>query len=163
MKSAELKIAGAELVRCHSLWLADMRRQWRFAGGKPFRVVVTPNGASSYEELRDRFLGKGELVIGSNNSEGTPYGVHGNLTIRAAHDLAHVLYDCDFSRKGELLLADRQADGLLRFCKPELRKHVEALYWLDTIGSQLHHYVHGNFTKLQQTTFLSKGCEFLGV
>lgn len=153
MRTTKFVRACAELVRCHRMWLIHTRRERARLGCRDFSIVVTSRGVKDYHELRDRFDTNQQLVIGSNDCEHSPYGVHGNLTIRAAHDLGHVHYGMDFSMDGEFALSARMQAELLGFCNPKLRREVAALYWVDTIGFQTYHATHGCFPP-DQTKFI---------
>lgn len=116
-------------------------------------VEVTEDFApETYEGLCEGAR-RGILLVPTQHSETSIYGVEGNTDFRVMHDLGHLSTGLSFSTADEVALALHQWEQVRRYIPVSWRERCQAVYQADTIMQSLYCERHGVFPT-DQTAFI---------
>lgn len=116
-------------------------------------VEVTEDFApETYEGLCEAAR-RGILLVATQHSETSIYGVQGNVAFRTMHDLRHLSTGLTFSTADEVALALHQWEQVRLHIPTAWRERCQAVYQADTIMQSLYCERHGEFPT-NQTEFV---------
>lgn len=163
MTKFELSCAANHLVRAYGIVARDYyQRLTGFSVGQvPCRVVKLQADAPQTLAQMRVSMEHGPLVIASEHSETSIYGLSGNILFRLFHDLGHLWYDLDTTHEDELRLAKLHwAD--LRLHIPALwREHCQHVFFADTAAQSQHAAERGCFPADQRAFVKSVASDLL--
>lgn len=147
MTKFELSCAANHLVRAYGIVAREYyRRLTGFAVEQvPCRVVkLQADAPQTLAQLRV-CMEHGPLIIASEHSETSIYGLSGNILFRLFHDLGHLLYNCDTTHEHEMRLAQQHWGDLREHIPALWREHCQHVFFADTAAQSQHAAERGCF------------------
>lgn len=147
MTKFELSCAANHLVRAYGIVARDYyQRLTGFSVGQvPCRVVKLQADAPQTLAQMRVSMEHGPLVIASEHSETSIYGLSGNILFRLFHDLGHLWYGLDTTHEDELSLAKLHWADLREHIPALWREHCQHVFFADTAAQSQHAAERGYF------------------
>lgn len=163
MTKFELSCAANHLVRAYGIVArAYYQRLTGFSVGQvPCRVVKLQADAPQTLAQMRVSMEHGPLVITSEHSETSIYGLSGNILFRLFHDLGHLWYGLDTTHEDELRLAKRHWDDLRGHIPALWREHCQHVFFADTAAQSQHAAERGCFPVDQRAFVKSVASDLL--
>lgn len=163
MTKFELSCAANHLVRAYGIVAREYyRRLTGFAVEQvPCRVVKLQTDAPQTLAQLRVCIEHGPLVIASEHSETSIYGLSGNILFRLFHDLGHLLYNCDTTHEHELRLAQQHWGDLREHIPALWREHCQHVFFADTAAQSQHAAERGCFPTDQRAFVKSVASDLL--
>lgn len=163
MTKFELSCAANHLVRAYGIVARDYyQRLTGFSVGQvPCRVVKLQADAPQTLAQMRVSIEHGPLVIASEHSETSIYGLSGNILFRLFHDLGHLWYGLDTTHEDELSLAKLHWADLRGHIPALWREHCQHVFFADTAAQSQHAAEHGCFPVDQRAFVKSVASDLL--
>lgn len=163
MTKFELSCAANHLVRAYGIVARDYyQRLTGFSVGQvPCRVVKLQADAPQTLAQMRVSMEHGPLVIASEHSETSIYGLSGNILFRLFHDLGHLWYGLDTTHEDELRLAKRHWTDLHLHIPALWREHCQHVFFADTAAQSQHAAERGCFPTDQKAFVKSVASDLL--
>ena len=163
MTKFELSCAANHLVRAYGIVAREYyRRLTGFAVEQvPRRVVKLQTDAPQTLAQLRVCIEHGPLVIASEHSETSIYGLSGNILFRLFHDLGHLWYGLDTTHEDELSLAELHWDDLREHIPALWREHCQHVFFADTAAQSQHAAERGCFPTDQKAFVKSVASDLL--
>lgn len=147
MTKFELSCAANHLVRAYGIVARDYyQRLTGFSVGQvPCRVVKLQADAPQTLAQMRVSMEHGPLVIASEHSETSIYGLSGNILFRLFHDLGHLWYGRDTTHEDELSLVKLHWADLRGHIPALWREHCQHVFFADTAAQSQHAAERGCF------------------
>lgn len=163
MTKFELSCAANHLVRAYGIVAREYYR--RLTGFSieqvPCRVVkLQADAPQTLAQLRV-CIEHGPLVIASEHSEMSIYGLSGNILFRLFHDLGHLWYGLDTTHEDELSLAKLHWGDLREHIPALWREHCQHVFFADTAAQSQHAAERGCFPADQKAFVKSVASDLL--
>lgn len=163
MTKFELSCAANHLARAYDIVARDYyQRLTGFSVGKvPCRVVKLQADAPQTLAQMRVSMEHGPLVIASEHSETSIYGLSGNILFRLFHDLGHLWYGLDTTHEDELSLAKLHWADLRGHIPTLWREHCQHVFFADTAAQSQHAAERGCFPVDQRAFVKSVASDLL--
>lgn len=163
MTKFELSCAANHLVRAYGIVAREYyRRLTGFAVEQvPCRVVKLQTDAPQTLAQLRVCIEHGPLVIASEHSETSIYGLSGNILFRLFHDLGHLWYGLDTTHEDELSLAKLHWADLRAHIPALWREHCQHVFFADTAAQSQHAAERGCFPTDQRAFVKSVASDLL--
>ena len=163
MTKFELCCAANHLVRAYGIVARDYyQRLTGFSVGQvPCRVVKLQADAPQTLAQTRVSIEHGPLVIASEHSETSIYGLSGNILFRLFHDLGHLWYGLDTTHEDELRLAKLHWADLRGHIPALWREHCQHVFFADTAAQSQHAAERGCFPVDQRAFVKSVASDLL--
>lgn len=163
MTKFELSCAANHLVRAYGIVARDYyQRLTGFSVGQvPYRVVKLQADAPQTLAQMRVSIEHGPLVIASEHSETSIYGLSGNILFRLFHDLGHLWYGLDTTHEDELRLAKLHWADLRGHIPALWREHCQHVFFADTAAQSQHAAERGCFPADQKAFVKSVASDLL--
>lgn len=163
MTKFELSCAANHLVRAYGIVARDYyQRLTGFSVGQvPCRVVKLQADAPQTLAQMRVSIEHGPLVIASEHSETSIYGLSGNILFRLFHDLGHLWYGLDTTHEEELRLAKWHWADLRGHIPALWREHCQHVFFADTAAQSQHAVERGCFPVDQRAFVKSVASDLL--
>ena len=163
MTKFELSCAANHLVRAYGIVARDYyQRLTGFSDGQvPCRVVKLQADAPQTLAQMRISIEHGPLVITSEHSETSIYGLSGNILFRLFHDLGHLWYGLDTTHEDELSLAKLHWADLRGHIPALWREHCQHVFFADTAAQSQHAAERGCFPVDQRAFVKSVASDLL--
>lgn len=163
MTKFELSCAANHLVRAYGIVARDYyQRLTGFSVGQvPCRVVKLQADAPQTLAQMRVSMEHGPLVITSEHSETSIYGLSGNILFRLFHDLGHLWYGLDTTHEDELSLAKLHWGDLRGHIPALWREHCQHVFFADTAAQSQHAAERGCFPADQRAFVKSVASDLL--
>lgn len=163
MTKFELSCAANLLVRAYGIVARDYyQRLTGFSVGQvPCRVVKLQADAPQTLAQMRVSMEHGPLVIASEHSETSIYGLSGNILFRLSHDLGHLWYGLDTTHEEELRLAKWHWADLRGHIPALWREHCQHVFFADTAAQSQHAAERGCFPGDQRAFVKSVASDLL--
>lgn len=163
MTKYELNCAAMHLVRAYGIVARDYyQRLTGFSVGQvPCRVVKLQADAPQTLAQMRVSIEHGPLVIASEHSETSIYGLSGNILFRLFHDLGHLWYGLDTTHEEELRLAKWHWADLRGHIPALWREHCQHVFFADTAAQSQHAAERGCFPGDQRAFVKSVASDLL--
>lgn len=163
MTKFELSCAANHLVRAYGIVAREYyRRLTGFAVEQvPCRVVKLQTDAPQTLAQLRVCIEHGPLVIASEHSETSIYGLSGNILFRLFHDLGHLWYGLDTTHEDELSLTKLHWGDLREHIPALWREHCQHVFFADTAAQSQHAAERGCFPTDQKAFVKSVASDLL--
>lgn len=163
MTKFELSCAANHLVRAYGIVAREYYRALTgFSVEQVPRLVVKLQAAAPHTLAQLRVcIEHGPLVIASEHSETSIYGLSGSILFRLFHALGHLWYGLDTTHEEELRLAKWHWADLRGHIPALWREHCQHVFFADTAAQSQHAAERGCFPADQRAFVKSVASDLL--